>query len=118
MVHRSNESVKEWTGRLRTAAVECKYKEVDRQLKEQFIHGVNDDEILEEVARELTKYGEDVTIPSESVLAWARSVEAKRVQTAVINSLHESRNFDAITHKENRVGGKKHASNTVIAKKR
>ena len=35
----SNESVNEWMGRLRTAAVECKYKEVDRELKEQFIHG-------------------------------------------------------------------------------
>ena len=54
-------------GRIRTAAVECKYKKVDRQLKEQFFHGLNDDEMLAEVIRELTKYGEDVTIPSETV---------------------------------------------------
>ena len=29
-------------GRLCVAAVECNYQEVDRQLKEQFIHGLND----------------------------------------------------------------------------
>ena len=29
-------------GRLWVAAVECNYQEVDRQLKEQFIHGLND----------------------------------------------------------------------------
>ena len=59
----SNESVKEWMGRLRTAVVECKYKEGNRQLKEQFIHGLNDDEMLVEVIRKLTKCWEDVTIP-------------------------------------------------------
>ena len=29
-------------GRLCIAAVECNYQEVDGQLKEQFIHGLND----------------------------------------------------------------------------
>ena len=33
------ENVEEWMGRLCLAAVECNYQEVDRQLKEQFIHG-------------------------------------------------------------------------------
>ena len=47
--------------------VECKYKEVDRQLKEQFIHGLNDDEMLAEIIRELTKCEENVTILSETV---------------------------------------------------
>ena len=51
--------------------VECKYKEVYRQVKEQFIHGLNDDEMLAEIIRELTKKKENVTIPSETVLAWA-----------------------------------------------
>ena len=68
MVCCSNESVEEWMDRLRTAVVECKYKEVKRQIKEQFIHGLNDDEMLAEVIRELTKCGEDVTIPSETAL--------------------------------------------------
>ena len=43
-----------WVGRLRTAGVECNYKEIDRQLKEQFIHGLNDDKMLAESIRELT----------------------------------------------------------------
>ena len=58
--------------------VECKYKEVDRQLKEQFIHGLNDDEMLAEVIRELTKCGENVTIPIETFLAWAKRVETQK----------------------------------------
>ena len=36
------ESTEEWMGWLWMAAAECGYKEVDRQLKEQFIHGMND----------------------------------------------------------------------------
>ena len=38
-----NESVKEWMGRLRTGPIEYKDKEAKRQLKEQFIYGLNDD---------------------------------------------------------------------------
>ena len=83
------------------AAAECRYKEVDRQLKEQFIHGLNDNEMLSEVIRELTKGREDVTISSKTVLGGKR-VEAQRVQTVVISSLWESRNCDAIAHKDNK----------------
>ena len=72
LVCHSNKSVEEWMGGLRTTAVKCKYKEVDRQLKEQSIHGLNDDEILAEITRELTKYKENVTIPSETILALAK----------------------------------------------
>ena len=73
--------------------------------------------MLAEVIREQTKCREDVTIPSETVVAWAKRVEAQ-VQTVVINSICKSRNFGAITHKENRLWGKKHANNTFIAKKK
>ena len=48
------ESAEEWIGRLRIAVAECNYKEIDRQLKEQFIHGLNDKAMLDEVVRELT----------------------------------------------------------------
>ena len=41
-------------GRLWVEAVECNYQEVDRQLKEQFIHGLNDKGVLEEITMELT----------------------------------------------------------------
>ena len=71
--------------------VECKYKEVDRQLKEQFIQDLNDNEMLAEIIRELTKCKENVTILSETVLAWAKRVEVQRAQTVAINSLCESK---------------------------
>ena len=48
------ENVEEWMGRLHIAAVECNYQEVDRQLKEQFIHSLNDKHMLEEIIKELT----------------------------------------------------------------
>ena len=35
-------------GRLQITAIECNYQEFDRQLKEQFIHGLNDTDILGE----------------------------------------------------------------------
>ena len=36
------------------AAVECNYQEVNRQLKEYFMHGLNDKCMLEEIIKELT----------------------------------------------------------------
>ena len=77
LVHLSNESVEKWMGRLRTTMVECKYKEVESQFKEQFIHGLNNDEMLIEIIRQLTKCEENVTIPSDTVLAWAKSRSSK-----------------------------------------
>ena len=35
------ERAEEWMGRLRLAVAKCNYKEIDRQLKEEFIHGLN-----------------------------------------------------------------------------
>ena len=47
------ENVEEWMGRLCVVAVECKYRELDRQLKEQFICGLNDECMLEEIIIEV-----------------------------------------------------------------
>ena len=38
-------------GRLRVAAMDYDYKEVDKQLQEQFIHVLNDSEKLTEIMR-------------------------------------------------------------------
>ena len=50
-------------GRLCIAAVKCNYQEVDRQLKEQFIHGLNNKYMLEEIIKELmtTKNDDHIT---------------------------------------------------------
>ena len=42
-------------GRLWLLAIECNYKEIDSQLKEQLIHGFNDTEMLGEIIKELIK---------------------------------------------------------------
>ena len=76
------------------AAVECNYREVDRQLKEQFIHGLNDKCMLEEIITELTAANDDEQIISEGVLAWAKRVEAQRAQATVFSTITESRQFD------------------------
>ena len=47
------ENVEEWMGRLCIAAVECNYQEVDRQLKEQFIHGLNNMHMLEKIIKSI-----------------------------------------------------------------
>ena len=71
--------------------------------------------MLAEPIRELTKCKENDTIPTETVLAWANRVEAQRTQTVVISSLHKSKkNFDAITHKDNRLRDTRHESSRII----
>ena len=54
-------------GRLRLAAIDCNYKEIDMQLKEQFIHRLNDPDMLAEIIMELTKVKENTEITSEKV---------------------------------------------------
>ena len=83
-------------GRLLVAVVECNYQEVDRQLKEQFIHGLNDKYMLEEIIKELTATKNDDHIASGGVLAWAKRVEVRRAQAALVNILTESKHFDKI----------------------
>ena len=51
---------------------------VDRQLKEQFIHSLNDNNILEEMIKELMTVRGDDQITSGNVLALAKRVEAQR----------------------------------------
>ena len=42
LYRQENKSADKWMGRLHVAVAECNYRELDRQLKEQFIHGLND----------------------------------------------------------------------------
>ena len=63
-------------GRFRTAAMKCNYKEVERQLKERFIHGLDYSEILTEIIRELIKSDKNMMIPSEHVFTWAKRIKA------------------------------------------
>ena len=89
-------NMEEWMGRLCIAAVESNNQEVDRQLKEQFIHSLNNKHMLEEIIKQLTVTNNDDHITSRGVLAWSKRVEVQRVQAAVLNTLIESRQFDKI----------------------
>ena len=64
-------------GRLHIAAVKCNYQEVNRQIKEQFIHGLNGKYMLEEIIIELTATKNDDHITSGGVLAWPRGRSAE-----------------------------------------
>ena len=90
------ENIEEWMGRLQVVAVKCNYRELDRQLKEQFIHGLNNKCLLEEIIKELTVTNTDEQITSEGMLAWAKRVEAQRTQAAVLNTIMELRQFDKV----------------------
>ena len=90
------ENVEEWMGRLCVAAVECNYQEVDRQLKKQFMHSLNDKYMLEEIIKELTAARNDDHITSGGVLVWAKNVSMQRAQAAVLNTLIESRQFHTV----------------------
>ena len=52
--------------------------------------------MLEEIIKELTMTGKEDHITSGGVLAWAKRVEVKRVQAAVLDTLTESRQFDKV----------------------
>ena len=64
--------MEEWLWRLRIAAIECNYKEIGRQLKEHFIHGLNDNSIEVKVIKEISKTEENKDVTINEVLQWAR----------------------------------------------
>ena len=83
-------------GRLQIAVVECNCKQVDRQLKEQFIHELNDRVMLDEIVRELTEKNNIEQIKGEDILLWARRIEAQRAQAAILNDITEAQKFDKV----------------------
>ena len=90
------ESTEECMGRLRIVAAECNYKEIDRQLKEQFIHGLNDKAMLDAIVRELMAKNSSEQTNSEDVLLWARQIEAQRAQAAILSDLTEAQKIDKV----------------------
>ena len=77
-------------------AAECNYREIDRQLKEQLIHGLNNKVMLDAVIRELTAKSNDKQMTSEGILAWAKRVQVQQVKAAILNDITESCQFNKI----------------------
>ena len=61
---------------LRIAVKECNYQELDRWVKEQFIHDINDDSMLIEINSELKLMKNKSKVTNNLVLMWERQVEA------------------------------------------
>ena len=64
-------------------------KEKDRQLKEQFINGKNDDDMMSEIIRELT------TI-KRLMQFWYRRVEVQRARREILDATKESKECNAV----------------------
>ena len=68
-LHRiKGKDVDECMGRLCVAVVECSYREIDRQLKEQFIHCLNDKDMLDKTFKELATKSNGEQTTSDGVL--------------------------------------------------
>ena len=83
-------------GHLHMAAAEYGYKEIDRQLKEQFIHRLNDKVMLDEIIRELTSKTSSQQMTGKDVLAWVKRVEVQRAQASILNDITETKTFDKV----------------------
>ena len=90
----SRENAEKWMGRLRLAALECYYKEIDRQLKAKFIHGLSDTDMLPGIIMEPIKIEKNAEVTSEKVLWWAKRVEAHKAQSVIMSSLTDTKEFD------------------------
>ena len=49
LVRQQNESPEEWMGTVKISGTECNYNDLDRQLKQQFICALNDNNIMIEI---------------------------------------------------------------------
>ena len=90
------ESIDEWMGRLHMAVAESGYREIDRQLKEQFIHSLDNKGMLDKIIKELMTKNNDDQTTSEGVLVWAKRVEAQQVQAAILSDITETCQFDKV----------------------
>ena len=116
-VRQHNKNAQHWMGRLRIAAIECNYKEIDRQWKEQYIHGLNDNDMMVEIIKKLTKSEENKDVTSNQAPQWARQVEAQITHTAVLNNLKINQEFDAIQlEKQKKYKHKPQQSQTSMCK--
>ena len=80
--------------RLWLAALEYNHQELDRQLKEQFKHGLNDKEMLGEIIKGLTTIKGNSTVTRENILMWVKKIEAQRVQAVVMRTITETKEFN------------------------
>ena len=74
-------------------AAECKYEKNDRYLKEKFINVIID-LMMTKIIKELKAIKDTSTINSEQVILWGKVGRGQRSQTAMLESLKDSKDFD------------------------
>ena len=72
----------------------------------------NDEEMLGEIIRGLTKCEENITIHSENVLTWPNRIETQRAQTVVISGLYITNNVHTNVQKNVKHTDKRPTTNT------
>ena len=65
-------------GRLCVKVMDGKYVEHDRRLKNQFINGLDEENIVEEIIRKIIALQDTNEVRSEQILLWAQRVGTKR----------------------------------------
>ena len=73
----------------------CEYIEPDILLMEQFIGGLNNADMTDEILRKVTALENIEEAKSEHELSWVCRVEVQRA-FSVLNNIKESKDFDAI----------------------
>ena len=74
---------------LRIKAAECKYKEYNILITEQFINGLNDDWICDKILKEVAMLEDIEDTKSECVLLWEYKVEVQRAQKSSLNEIEQ-----------------------------
>ena len=67
-------------GRLRTNAAECQYKEYNRLLTKEFISGLIDDGMIDEILKGVAVLEDISDVTCEHVLFWALRIEEQRAK--------------------------------------
>ena len=75
-----DENVEEWMKRVRLEAEECEYIEPDRWITEQFLCGLDDEDMQTKLMSEIKAKNKTDNVTSEQVLMLAKQEEASMIQ--------------------------------------
>ena len=78
-------------GRLRGKAAESQYKEYNRLMTEQFNNELNDDEMVDEILKEVTTIEDIEDALHVHVLLCVHRVEVQRVQKSALHEIRGER---------------------------
>ena len=82
-------------GKLQTKVAECKYRDPDRLLTEQFIGGLNNEDMTNEILRQVTALENTEEVTSECSLGCMHRLGAHRAQRSMLD-IEKAKHFDAI----------------------